>query len=47
MTGVARYMQKLYEIDKLNDTQINNAVNKGFITVEEFKIITGEDYEVV
>ena len=46
MTGVARYMQKLYEIDKLNDTQMNNAVNKGFITAEEYKIITGEDYEV-
>ena len=45
MTGVARYMQRLYDAGKLNDTQMNNAVSKGFITAEEYKKITGEDYD--
>lgn len=36
---------KKYYDDKLwNKTKVRNAVVKGWITEEEFKLITGEDY---
>lgn len=44
MTGVANYLKEMYEEGKATNTTVNNAVTKGWITEEEYKEITGEDY---
>jgi len=44
MTGVGRYLKELYKEGKATNTTIGNAVSRGWITKEEYKEITGEDY---
>lgn len=36
---------KYYTIGAWNINQVRNSVLKGWITEEEFKLITGEDFE--
>jgi len=38
-------IKKYYSIGAWNKTRVKNAVVKGWITQEEYRIITGEDYE--
>ena len=44
MSGIARYLEELYEDNKATDVTISNAVEKDWITEAEYKQITGEDY---
>lgn len=46
MTGKARYLNSLYKTGKLDNNNMKKAVEKNTITEEEYKEITGEDYEV-
>jgi len=38
-------VKKYYEEGRWGTTAVRNAVVKGWITAEEYKEITGEDYE--
>lgn len=38
-------IQKYYDMGAWNEVMVRNAVKKGKITVEQFREITGEDYE--
>jgi len=44
MTGVGRYLKEMYEEGRATNNTISNAVSKGWITEEEYKEITGENY---
>lgn len=37
-------IKRLYDEGKLNIDGVRNAVKRGWITAEQFKEITGEDY---
>lgn len=44
MSAKYRLVYKYYHKGLWNIQQVANAVKKGWITPEEFKMITGEDY---
>ena len=35
MSGLARYLEKLYKNGRATETTLNNAVDRGWITAEE------------
>lgn len=44
MTGKGRYLKNLYDEGDLDNNNIHKAVEKNWITKEEYKEITGEEY---
>lgn len=45
MSNRAKALQNLYNHGRISIGALRQAVMDGTLTVEEFKIITGEDYE--
>lgn len=37
-------LKRLYDSDKLTKEMLGRAIGKGWITADEYKTITGEDY---
>ena len=45
MSTLVESLKRLYEAGKLTKKQIKERVQRGTITEEEYKLITGEDYK--
>lgn len=44
MSTKAKAIKTLYKANRIDILGVRNAVEKGIITIEEFKLITGLDY---
>ena len=45
MSAKFETVKKYYDMGMWTEAKVKNAVVKGWITAEEFKLITGEDYK--
>ncbi len=46
MSAKYEMLKNFYEEDLWDQERLKNAVSKNWITAEEYKLITGEDYKV-
>ena len=45
MSAKFETVKKYYDMGMWTEAKVKNAVVKGWITADEFKLITGEDYK--